>query len=341
MKDPRVERAVGVCKRIVSAFSYTWKRKRELAAAQVDLHLPPHRLITETPTRWGSRQLMIERVLEQEKAISQVLKGDKKTRHLVPTWQDIDVWESVNKTLSPLMEFTDALSGEEYVSVSYLKPVLHLLNNTVLPHSDGDTDLTKHMKMTILHYLNDKYSDPATDDLLDMASFVDPRFKDTYITNDRKDYIKTRAAAEIQQLLQMEAACTEPPPQTSTAATGESVQREAKKMKRSLGSFFKKACSQSQPCPAALSDRDAIEVEIKGYLQSLQVDGETNPLEWWRLHQANFPRVANLAKKYLCIPATSAPSERAFSTCGNIITCHRSALKPETVDKLVFLANNL
>lgn len=75
---------------------------------------------------------MIERVLEQEKAISQVLKADKTTRHLVPVWQDIDVWESVNKTLSPLMEFIDALSGEEYVSMSYHKPVLHLLNNTVL-----------------------------------------------------------------------------------------------------------------------------------------------------------------------------------------------------------------
>lgn len=340
MKDPRVERTIGVCKRIVSAFSYTWQRKRELATAQAELHLPPHRLITETPTRWGSRQQMIERVLEQEKAISQVLRAHKKTRHLVPTWQDIDVWESVSKTLSPLMEFTDALSGEEYVSVSYLKPVFHLLNNTVLPHSEEDTDLTKQMKTTILQYLNEKYSDPATNHLLDMASFVDPRFKDTYISDDRREYIKTRAAAEIQALLEMQAlSATESPPQTSTAAAGGVEEREPKKVKRSLGSFFKKA--STQPGSAALSDREAIEVEIKSYLQSLEVDGEANPLEWWRLHQANFPRVASLAKKYLCIPATSAPSERAFSTGGNIVTCHRSALKPETVDKLVFLANNL
>ena len=114
------------------------------------------------------------------------------------------------------------------------------------------------------------------------------------------------------------------------------MEREAKKVKRSLGSFFKKASTQP-----ALSDRDAIEVEIKSYLQSVEFDGEANPLEWWRLHQTNFPRLANLSKKYLCIPATSAPSERAFITGGNIVTCHRSALTPETGDKLVFLANNL
>ncbi|KAK0145661.1 Zinc finger BED domain-containing protein 1 [Merluccius polli] len=213
------------------------------------LREPRHWLITETPTRSGSRQQMIERVLEQEKAIS----------------QDIDVWESVNKPLSPLMEFTDALSGEEYVSVSYLRPVLHLLNNTVLAHSEDDTDLTKHMKMAILQYLNDKYSDPATTDLLDMASFADPRFKDSYIADDRKDYIKARATAEIQALLGMQA--------EYTAAAGGAVKREAKKVKR-----------------------------------------------MWHTLQRNI---------------------FAFSTGGNIVTCHRSALKPETVDKLAFLANNL
>lgn len=145
-----------------------------MAKAQAELHLPPHRLITETPTRWGSRQQMVERVLEQEKAISQVLKADKKNRHLVPTWQDLDVLESVNRALSPLMEFTDALSGEEYVSVSYLKPVLHLLNNSVLSPDENDTELTKQLKWNILKYLNEKYSDAATDDLLVMISFVDP-----------------------------------------------------------------------------------------------------------------------------------------------------------------------
>ncbi|XP_048092031.1 B-cell scaffold protein with ankyrin repeats-like [Alosa alosa] len=91
--------------------------------------------LTESPTRWGSRQQMIERVLEQEKAIS------------------------------------------------------------VLSSAEDDTELTKHMKRTVLQYLNEKYSDPATDDLLDMASLVDPRFKLSYIADNRKDYVKTKAVA--------------------------------------------------------------------------------------------------------------------------------------------------
>lgn len=85
-KDPRVERAISKWKKMLSAISYTWKRKREMTKTHAELNLPPHRLITETPARWGSRQQMIQHVLEQEKAISQVLKGERKTRHMVPTW---------------------------------------------------------------------------------------------------------------------------------------------------------------------------------------------------------------------------------------------------------------
>lgn len=181
-----------MCKRVVSAFSFSWKKKRDLAAAREELNLPQHKIVTESPTRWGSHQKMVARVLEQEKAISQVLSVDKKTRHLVPTWQDIDILESLHKALNPLLDFTDALSGEDYVSVSYLKPVLHLLNEEVLKHNDDDTELTKTIKTTVIEYLNEKYKyyDMITDDLLDMASLVDPRFKTQYIKEEKIDAIK-------------------------------------------------------------------------------------------------------------------------------------------------------
>ncbi|CAL8253658.1 unnamed protein product [Boreogadus saida] len=50
VKLPQVERAVGVCKKVVSALSNSWKRRLELAKAQAELGLPAHQLITDTPT---------------------------------------------------------------------------------------------------------------------------------------------------------------------------------------------------------------------------------------------------------------------------------------------------
>lgn len=50
------------------------------------------------------------------------------------------------KALNPLAGFTDALSGEEYVSVSYMKPVLHLFSEEVLKPVADDSELTKTIK---------------------------------------------------------------------------------------------------------------------------------------------------------------------------------------------------
>ncbi|KAJ4941983.1 hypothetical protein JOQ06_011854 [Pogonophryne albipinna] len=144
---------------------------------------------------------MIERVLEQERAISQVLAADKKTRHLVLTWQDLEVLESVLKALKPLLEFTDALSGEDYVTVSYVKPVLHLFHSSILAIQDDDTALTQSIKVSILDYLREKFDDPATNDLLDMAGLVDPRFKTRYIVEDKLEETKCRAISEMEAML--------------------------------------------------------------------------------------------------------------------------------------------
>lgn len=169
------------------------------------MKLPQQKLITESPKRWGSKLAIIERVLDQEKAISQVLKADKKTRHLVPSWQDLDVMESVKAALGPLRDFTDALSGEDNVSVSYVKPVLHLQKFNLLNVNDDDTELTKTMKTTILDYLAEKYQDPTADALLDMASLVDPRFKTQYIDSDKKEGVQARAVSELESLLNVQA----------------------------------------------------------------------------------------------------------------------------------------
>lgn len=53
MRDPRIDRAVGICKKLVSSFSYSWRRKKELAQAQKELKLPEHALKTECPHKVG------------------------------------------------------------------------------------------------------------------------------------------------------------------------------------------------------------------------------------------------------------------------------------------------
>ena len=65
------------------------------------------------------------------------------------------------------------------------------------------------------------------------------------------------------------------------------------------------------------------------------------PVHWWKVNSTRYPYLTYIAKKYLAIPATSVPAERAFSVAGHIVNQKRSCLLAENVNKLVFLAENL
>ncbi len=61
------------------------------------------------------------------------------------------------------------------------------------------------------------------------------------------------------------------------------------------------------------------EEELKKYLEAPPLSLSEDPLSWWRAHEAAFPLLARLAKRYLCISGTSVAVERAFSTAGDIV----------------------
>ena len=88
------------------------------------------------------------------------------------------------------------------------------------------------------------------------------------------------------------------------------------------------------------STEELCEQEVISYQKEPPINATDNPLKWWDKHCEMYPMLALLAKQYLCIPATSVPSERVFSTAGDIVTAQRSALRPDSVDKLIFLKKN-
>ena len=87
--------------------------------------------------------------------------------------------------------------------------------------------------------------------------------------------------------------------------------------------------------------KDIAKHEIERYLQLPKVDEEEDLLEWWKTNCVIFPTLSVIAKKYLCVCATSSPSERFFSTSGNVVGDTCASLKPDEVNMLVFLAKNL
>jgi len=77
------------------------------------------------------------------------------------------------------------------------------------------------------------------------------------------------------------------------------------------------------------------------YLSLPPIPAEEDPLVWWKGHTSELPHLSRVARKLLCIPATSVPSERVFSASGHIVSPQRALLKPDKVNMLTFLHSNL
>ncbi|KAL3046107.1 hypothetical protein OYC64_004170 [Pagothenia borchgrevinki] len=82
------------------------------------------------------------------------------------------------------------------------------------------------------------------------------------------------------------------------------------------------------------------EMELSHYCDEKCIAPHLDPLDWWRVNETKYERLAQLARSYLCVPATSVPSERVFSAAGLILNRLRSRLHPDHVDQLIFLNKN-
>ena len=70
------------------------------------------------------------------------------------------------------------------------------------------------------------------------------------------------------------------------------------------------------------------------------VGRERDALGWWSRQMNRWPIVAAIARHTLCVPASSATSERAFSKTGHIVRARRASLSDENVERLTFLSWN-
>ena len=87
---------------------------------------------------------------------------------------------------------------------------------------------------------------------------------------------------------------------------------------------------------AQFSDAERRKTEVEKEMYLCLDTGLVNPLIWWRNNEKYFPRLSQLARKYLCVPATSVPSKRAFSVAGHVVNEKRSSLLPENVSYVSF-----
>ena len=79
-----------------------------------------------------------------------------------------------------------------------------------------------------------------------------------------------------------------------------------------------------------------VESEMDRYAREKTIGSKDDPLQWWKRIKNIFPVMCHLAKKYLCMQATSTTAEHAMSLLGNIVSKKRCQLSDEHVNMLEF-----
>lgn len=168
-------------KKIVTFFKQSTTAKAELDALRKADDNKVYSLLQSVPTRWDSDYIMMDRFLELRDDLAKVILKHKDCEPL--TSKQLVVSEVVD-ILFLFHDFTNEMSSEASATSSFVIPLTNIindkLNNWVCETSEANElrlGLIRGIKKRLVP-LDDKYD-------FAVATFLDPRYKDTAFTNSR------------------------------------------------------------------------------------------------------------------------------------------------------------
>ena len=181
--EEAVKNVIKDCRKIVGHFRHSEQASKKLRKCQEQCDLPCHSLIQDIETRWNSTYLMLERLLEQKKAVNlySVEHGGISTL----SSSDWDLLKDITSALKFFYEATLDLSYDN-ACISIIIPIISLLNRKLQIEDDAipnEKEELINMKKNLQVSLNKRFAFIKDHPLLITASLLDPRFKNKYLTS--------------------------------------------------------------------------------------------------------------------------------------------------------------
>jgi hypothetical protein len=339
---PLIKQSMKMFRKLVTYFHHSCIATEKLNEFQRMSNLQERRLVQDVKTRWNSTYDMLLSILESKASIIQALGATQRV-DLLPLNETWEVGSQVCWVLSPFKQATKELSHERNISSSLVLPMLSKLRAhlTCTPDWGNLIPAVLEFRASILNDMNSRALNYPPG--MFRASFLDPRFKrlEWISRPDQREQLIRNIENEVERICQnspsnSSSSSSPNPSSNSPSSSSCSSSSSSARMSNLVTSF-----SQVNLWGEA-SQPNTARQEVQRYLYEVtQADKNVCPLHWWATHETIFPRLAILAKKYLCCPATSTSSERVFSLGGDIIDDKRSRLDPELVDILIFLHANM
>jgi hypothetical protein len=353
-KEKSINSIVLKQRRIIAKHNKSYVVKYGLEEAQKQLGIKKKQLIQDVVNRWGSTRASTSSILDDEKdkknvpasavfgeelegfmntkAINMALKKHKfkkkeKLKEYLLTNTDMKKILHLNSFLKTFDLYSTTLGGNKFVTSSIVMPMMKSIQKH-LSSWDDDPSYIIIMKKIVLDEFKERTELNLNFDFLIKATALDPRFLKLKVLSDKtaRDRVFERLGVEAREYLEKE----------------EDVQKvrlmEPLVKKRKMGLDW----SESDSGESDEEDEDVIKQEIKSYRAESEISREEEDiLSWWRDRKAKYPNLARLARKYLCVTATSTQAERVFSALGWLLNKRRLLLTGSHVNNQMFLKENL
>lgn len=103
--NARISNLISKCKKLVGNFKHSAKNTKILRRCQKQMGIPEHRLIQDEPTRWNSTLHMLQRLLEQKKALVMATSSGEIN---CPAELTMDDWRTIEASVEILEIFDTA-----------------------------------------------------------------------------------------------------------------------------------------------------------------------------------------------------------------------------------------
>ncbi|KAH9641677.1 hypothetical protein HF086_005123 [Spodoptera exigua] len=278
------------------------------------------KLIADVRTRWNSTFFMLERFLKLRIVISEIVIESVVAPNL-PSAVEMETLNELTTVLKPFEYVTRESSGQKYVTISKIIPMLNCLTtelNSITPNSA----IVKECKDVLLRELKRRYGMIELNDHAAIATILDPRFKNLHFQDP------SACGRAIQKLRTMVVGQLSSPSESeddvsSTAPPEYDFWKHHKELAH--GHKKKKKSHQGD--------------EVSLYLSNPVVSLKSNPFAEWDDMKLVFPCLYKYAQQYLIVVATSVPSECLFSKAGATMTQTRNRLSSKYLEQLLFLGN--
>uniref|UniRef100_A0A803TK93 BED-type domain-containing protein n=1 Tax=Anolis carolinensis TaxID=28377 RepID=A0A803TK93_ANOCA len=358
------------CRKIAGYFHRSIKAAWQLRDRQSLEGLPQHKLLQDVSTRWNSTYKMLERMVEQQKAVHGIsLTLVAPVSKLVPTKQEWDTISQLIDVLKPFKHATETLSESKALLSQAVPMVLGLrrhlerlgagrtLDSLAGPLTPPVQEVVRRLSFAVRKRLEPLLSSKVHR----LAALCDPRLKYNVCPKDFTvwkaqlvNLVREVFAARVGETGTV-APLPEMPATPSTSASGESdspgepaggCRRVTDLQPRPGNAFFAEtvailAHSEDSSLLASAQKVDSAECSVNRYFEEPPEIISCDPLAYWASRDHMWPDLSHVARQFLSCPPTSVQSERVFSLAGDVVTPHRSLLDPQTVEKLVFLEANL